>query len=192
MATSAAGRASNAGALVAGKKRGLAVKLSAAAIAAAVAVQVGERGMSISERGVDLVMQFESCRVSVYRDPVGLPTAGCGHLVTRDDDYSVGQTLTEAEIRELFIEDLIPSVRCVNQALNWMPAEQGQFDALTDLAYNIGCGQFRRSTALRCHRAGDAACAVRGIAMWNKAGGRVLNGLVRRRAAEIALYRSAP
>ncbi len=168
----------------------LSIKLSAAAIAAAVAVQVGDRGMSISERGVDLVMQFESCRVAVYRDPVGLPTAGCGHLVTADDDYQVGQKLTEAEIRELFVEDLIPSVTCVNQALNWQRTAQGKFDAMTDLAYNIGCARFRNSTALKCHQRGDDDCATRGIAAYRKAGGRVLPGLVRRRNADIDLYRS--
>lgn len=167
----------------------LSVKLSAAIVAAAVAVQVGDRGMSISERGVDLAMRFEDCRVAVYRDPVGLPTAGCGHLVT-DGGYRVGQKLTEPEIRALLVDDLVPAVECVNQGVKGVKTTQGQFDALVDLTYNVGCGQFLRSTALRCHLAGDADCAVRGIAMWNKAGRRVLKGLVRRRAAEIELYRS--
>lgn len=168
----------------------LSIKLSAAAIAAAVAIQVGDRGMSISERGVDLVMRFESCRVAAYRDPGGLPTAGCGHLVTGDDDYRVGQKLTEAEIRELFVEDLIPSVACVNQALNWQRTEQGKFDAFADLAYNIGCARFRSSTALKCFQRGDDDCATRGIAAYRKQDGRVLPGLVRRRTAAIELYRS--
>lgn len=168
----------------------LSVTFTAAAIAAAVAIQVGDRGMSISERGVDLMMQFEGCQVAVYRDPVGLPTAGCGHLVTGDEDYRVGQKLTEAEIRELFVEDLIPSVRCVNQALEWKPTAQGKFDALTDLAYNIGCARFRRSTALKCHQRGDDQCATRGIAAYRKAGGQVMPGLVKRRTAFIELYRS--
>ncbi|MCB1826661.1 MAG: lysozyme [Candidatus Competibacteraceae bacterium] len=161
----------------------LSIKLSAAAIAAAVAVQVGDRGMSVSEAGVDLIMQFESCRVAVYRDPVGLPTAGCGHLVTADDDYRVGQKLTKAEIRELFIEDLLPSVRCVNKALGWKVIDQGDFDVFTDLAFNTGCPRFQRSTALRCYRRGDRACAKRGVAAFRIAGGRVNRGLVRRRTA---------
>lgn len=170
----------------------LSVKLSAVAIAAAVAVRVGDSGMSVSEAGVALTMQFEDCRVAVYRDPVGLPTAGCGHLVTGDDRYRVGQKLSEAQIQALIVEDLEPSVECVNDALDEKKTTQGQFDAFVDLAYNIGCSAFRHSTALRCHLAEDIAGAARGIAMWNKAGGRVLSGLVRRRAAEIALYRSSP
>ena len=113
-------------------------------------------------------------------------------LVTGEDDYKVGQKLTEAEIRELFIDDLLPSVRCVNKAIDWQRTAQGKFDAFVDLTFNIGCARFLLSTALRCHKAGDDACAVRGIGMWKKAGGRVLPGLARRRAAEIALYRSSP
>jgi len=161
----------------------LSIKLSAAAIAAAVALQVGDRGMTVSEAGVDLIMQFESCRVAVYRDPVGLPTAGCGHLVTGDDDYQVGKKLTEAEIRELFVEDLLPSVQCVNAALDWETINQGIFDTFTDLAFNGGCGLFQRSTALKCFKRGDDACAKRGVAAIRKAGGRVMPGLVRRRTA---------
>mgnify|MGYP001174216484 CR=1 FL=1 len=163
----------------------LSIKLSAAAIAAAVALQTGGRGMSVSEAGVDLIMQFESCRVAVYRDPVGLPTAGCGHLVTADDDYQVGQKLTEAEIRELFVEDLLPSVQCVNEALDWKIIKQGDFDTFTDLAFNGGCPLFKRSTALKCYLRGDDACAKRGVAAIRKAGRppRVNRGLVRRRTA---------
>lgn len=164
-------------------RRPLSITLSAAAIAAAVAVQVGDRGMSISEAGVDLVMQFESCRVAVYRDPVGLPTAGCGHLVTADDDYKVGQKLTESEIRDLFVEDLKPAVQCVNKALGWKVINQGVFDVYTDVAFNAGCFRFRNSTALKCYLRGDEPCAKRGVAAFRVAGGRVNRGLVRRRTA---------
>lgn len=167
----------------------LSIKLSAAAIAAAVALQVGNGGMTVSEAGVDLVMQSEDCRVAVYRDAVGLPTAGCGHLVT-DGEYRVGQTLTEPEIRDLIVDDLSPTVECVNRGIKGSKTTQGQFDAFVDLTYNIGCGRFLRSTALKCHINGDAQCATTGIGLWNKAGGRVLNGLVRRRNADIEMYRS--
>ena len=170
----------------------LSIKLSAAAIAAAVAIQVGNSGMTVSEAGVDLVMRSEDCRVAVYRDAVGLPTAGCGHLVT-DGEYRVGQTLTEPEIRDLIVDDLSPTVECVNKGIKGIKGSkttQGQFDAFVDLTFNIGCGRFLRSTALRCHRNGDAQCATTGIGLWNKAGGRVLSGLVRRRNADIERYRS--
>lgn len=167
----------------------LSIKLSAAAIAAAVAIQVGNGGMTVSEAGVDLVMQSEDCRVAVYRDAVGLPTAGCGHLVT-DGEYRVGQTLTEPEIRDLIVDDLSPTVECVNRGIKGSKTTQGQFNAFVDLTFNIGCARFLRSTALKCHLKGDAQCATTGIGLWNKAGGRVLSGLVRRRNADIEMYRS--
>ncbi|MBK8132606.1 MAG: lysozyme [Gammaproteobacteria bacterium] len=166
----------------------LSVKLSAAAIAAAVAVHVEDRGMSVSEAGVDLVMRSEDCRVAVYRDAVGYPTAGCGHLVT-DGEYRVGHRLTEAEIRDIFVDDLVPTVECVNKGIKGSQATQGQFNAFVSLAYNIGCGRFLRSTALKCHLKGDVQCAINGIGMWVKAGGRVLSGLVNRRKAEQEMYR---
>lgn len=171
-----------------GRSSSLSVKLSAAAIAAAVAVQVGDGGMTVSEAGVDLVMQSEDCRVAVYRDAAGYPTAGCGHLVT-DGEYRVGQQLTEAEIRDIFVDDLVPTVECVNKGIKGSKTTQGQFNAFVSLAYNIGCGWFLRSTALKCHLKGDVQCAINGIGMWVKAGGRVLSGLVNRRKAEQEMYR---
>lgn len=172
-----------------GRSSSLSVKLSAAAIAAAVAIQVGNGGMTVSEAGVDLVMQSEDCRVAVYRDAAGLPTAGCGHLVT-DGEYRVDQNLTEHEIRDLIVDDLSPTVECVNKGIKGSKTTQGQFDAFVDLTFNIGCGRFLRSTALTCHLKGDVQCATTGIGLWNKAGGRVLRGLVLRRNADIEMYRS--
>lgn len=171
----------------------LSVKLSAAAIAAAVAVQVGDRGMSISERGVDALMQYEDCWAAVYRDSAGYPTAGCGHLVT-DGEYRVGQRLSESEIRQLFIDDLVPFSDCVNRGINWKKTDQPKFDALEALAFNIGCGGFLRSTVLREHNRGDYRAAAKAFGLWNKEriNGKLVvsKGLVNRRAKEAALYLS--
>lgn len=171
----------------------LSVKLSAAAIAAAVAIQVGDSGMSISERGVDALMQYEDCRVAVYRDSASNPTAGCGHLVT-DGEYRVGQKLRESEIRQLFIDDLVPFNDCVNRGLNGKKTDQPKFDAMQVLAFNIGCGGFLRSTVLREHNRGNYHAAAKAFGLWNKErrGGKLVvsDGLVNRRAKESALYLS--
>ena len=78
----------------------------------------------------------------------------------------------------------------VRDGIGKAPTTQAQFDAMVCLAYNIGVNAFQRSTVLRRHNAGDYAGAAAAFAMWNKGGGKVLKGLVRRRAAEAALYRS--
>ena len=74
------------------------------------------------------------------------------------------------------------------QAAQKNPVEQCQFDALVCLAYNIGLGNFRTSTLVRKLNAGDIDGAAQQFAVWNKAGGQVMRGLVRRRAAERALF----
>lgn len=169
--------------------RPLSVKLSAAAIAGAVAVSVGGGGMSVSAAGVDSIMQWEDCRIAVYRDIAGYPTAGCGHLVT-DGTHRVGQQLSKDQIRDLLVEDLAPTVTCVNRGIGNAKTSQGQFDAFVSLTFNIGCPRFLGSTALKCHKRGDAVCATRGIGMWKYAGGKVSQGLINRRAAEAKLYES--
>jgi GH24 family phage-related lysozyme (muramidase) len=76
----------------------------------------------------------------------------------------------------------------VRSAIGGTPTTQAQFDALVSFHYNTGA--IGRATLTRRHRAGDYAGAAREFARWNRAGGRVLPGLVRRRAAEAALYRT--
>lgn len=68
------------------------------------------------------------------------------------------------------------------------PANENQLAAMVSLAFNIGLGAFARSTVLKAHNRGDFDAAARAFALWNKAGGRVMRGLTRRRAAEAALY----
>ena len=77
----------------------------------------------------------------------------------------------------------------MTRAIGEAPTSQAQFDALVSFHYNTGA--IGRATLTRRHRAGDHAGAAREFARWNRAGGRVLAGLVRRRAAEAALYRAS-
>jgi lysozyme len=95
--------------------------------------------------------------------------------------------ITEAEASQRLWRDVSTFERAVYTACTLKPT-QPQFDAMVSLAFNIGSSAFARSTVLRAHNAGDFAAASRAFSLWNKAGGKELRGLVRRRADESALY----
>ncbi|KAI5914588.1 lysozyme [Thauera sp. 2A1] len=149
----------------------------------------------IAWEGVAEIARSEGCRLTAYRDVVGVPTIGWGR--TRDVVMGMKQTQAEADADLLHeLQVLADEVRaCLTQ-----PASASELGAMVSLAYNIGMGWrgtkrpkgakdgFRQSTVLRAHNHGDRAAAARAFALWNKAGGQVVNGLVARRAREAALY----
>jgi lysozyme len=137
-----------------------------------------------SSAGLALTKSFEGLRLTAYQDAGGVWTIGYGHT---GPDVKPGQTITEAEATELLLADLQTAVRCVNGAVR-VPLTQGQFDALVDFAYNAGRGNLLHSTLLRSVNAGDFAGAEAQFGLWVHAGGKVEPGLVRRRAAEAALF----
>ena len=107
-------------------------------------------------------------------------TPGQGRLVLRGiNTGGFGLKITSEDIARFATE--------VDRALGDSPTGQNQFDALVSFHYNTGA--IRRATLTRRHCAGDCAAAATEFARWNRAGGRVLPGLVKRRAAEAALYR---
>lgn len=119
---------------------------------------------------------------------MGVPTVGFGHT---GPDVSLGMTITPARADALLAEDLSGFERAVEHAV-LVPISQDEFDALVAFSFNIGAGAFRRSTLLRLLNVGDRTGAAAQFARWNRAGGRVLAGLTRRRAAEAALFRGEP
>lgn len=143
--------------------------------------------MKTSERGIDLIKEFEGLYLNAYLCPAKVWTIGYGHTRTA----MPGQSISEARARELLREDLAEFERAVgNQVV--APLNQNQFDALVSFAFNLGAGNLARSTLLRRVNMRDYAGAAGEFARWNKAGGKVLNGLTRRRAAEAALFSAAP
>ena len=132
--------------------------------------------------------------VQAYPDPGtgGKPwTIGVGS--TTDENgapINPGDVWTLPRARARFEAHLAEFAEGVDKLLAGKPATAPQKAALTSLAYNIGLSALARSTVLRLHRAGDYAGAAKAFAMWNKAGGKVMAGLTRRRAAEAELYRS--
>jgi GH24 family phage-related lysozyme (muramidase) len=158
---------------------------------------------TISARGVDFIKSFEGFRGTLYNDPAGHCTIGYGHLVhtgncngaASEAPFTAG--ITEAEATALMHEKLREFELAVNQAVT-VEMEPHQFDALVSFSYNIGIGRvasgstpgtgFLGSTLLRRLNAGEYDAVPSELARWNKAGGQVLPGLTRRRAAEGRMF----
>lgn len=150
---------------------------------------VGEARHRVSEDGVALVKRFEGCRLSAYPDPGtgGAPwTIGWGTTRIGGEPVTPGMTIDEAEADRLLRADLDRYAAEVAAAIGAAPTTQAQFDALVSFHYNTGA--IGRATLTRRHRAGDHTGAAHEFRRWTHAGGRVLPGLVRRRAEEAALY----
>jgi GH24 family phage-related lysozyme (muramidase) len=155
-----------------------------------------ERPRTVGAEGVALVKRFEGCArrredglVEAYPDPAsgGAPwTIGWG---ATGPGIAAGTTWTPAQCDARLAADLARHAAEVAQAIGDVPTTQAQFDALVSFHYNTGA--IGRATLTRRHRAGDYAGAAREFARWNRAGGRVMAGLARRRAAEAALYRAS-
>lgn len=137
----------------------------------------------INAAGIRLVKDFEGCRTEAYQDIVGVWTIGYGHT----EGVKEGDTITLNKAHSLLVEELESYAEDVRAYCTNQPNDN-ELAAMTSLAYNVGITGFRKSTVLKCHNKGDKDAAARAFAMWNKAGGKVVKGLSRRRAAEAALY----
>lgn len=152
------------------------------------------RPRQIGARGVALVQRFEGCarlrpdgRVESYPDPGtgGAPwTIGWG---STGPGIAPGTVWTLAQCEDRLAQDLRAYAAEVDAAIGDALTTQAQFDALVAFHYNTGA--IRRANLTRRHRAGDVAGAMAEFARWNRAGGRIMRGLSRRRAAEARLYR---
>lgn len=148
--------------------------------------------MKTSQHGIDLIKEFEGLKLVAYACPANVPTIGWGHTATVTwTDIANKRQITVEEAEALLVQDLEKFEQGVLAVLT-RETNQYQFDAFVSLAYNIGLAAFARSTALRKHNEGDFVAAAAAIERFNKArvNGQlqVLRGLVRRRAAERALY----
>lgn len=136
-----------------------------------------------------MLVGFEGEILKVYKDPIGLPTLGVGHLVTPAEkkDYPVGKKITRAESREFLRNDLRRFEDAVNNLVK-VPITQNQFDALTSFAFNVGEGNLKRSSVLRNLNNRKFDAAANSFLAWNRAGGKVLDGLTRRRHTERSVF----
>ena len=159
--------------------------------------------MRTSAKGLALIKSFESCaapigggRFQAYADPApgnnGLPvTIGWGS--TRDFQgrpIKLGTVWTQEQCDRKKAEDMADFERQVRAILGNAPTTQGQFDALVSWSYNLGSARLAGSTLMRKHKSGDFLGAADEFLKWNRAGGKTMRGLTRRREAERALYLS--
>ena len=143
--------------------------------------------MRTSDKGLRFIAQHEGWRPSMYRDPVGYPTIGYGHLIQPGEEHLHTVTLTKEEGLELLAQDVAIAERGVRQAVT-VPLTQAQFDALVSFTFNVGVGKFEGSTLRRKLAARDYAGAAREFPRWVYARGQKLPGLVRRRHEEMQLF----
>lgn len=153
----------------------------------------GGAGKRINETGLYLVEEFEGYakqlpdgRVMTYIDPVGIPTIGYGHT---GPDVTLGKIITRAEAENLLRQDLGEAEAAVSSLVK-VALNDNQFSALVSFVFNVGAGAFEQSTMLRLLNEGKHTEAANQFPRWNKAGGRELPGLTRRRKAERELFLS--
>ena len=146
--------------------------------------------MQTSEKGIALIKQFEGCRLTAYQDKVGVWTIGYGWTQPVDGkSIGAGMTIKQETAERLLKTGLVGYERDVSKLVK-VKLTQGQFDALISFAYNLGARALSTSTLLKKLNAGDYRGAADEFLKWNKAGGKVLAGLTRRREAERALFLS--
>lgn len=140
--------------------------------------------LSISAAGLLFIQQHEGTKYEAYQD-----TANVWTICTGSTDRVVpGMRASVSECELRLQKDTSYAGEAVARCTT-APVTQGQYDAFVSFAFNVGGSAFCRSTLLRKHNAGDCNGAANEFQRWNRAGGRVLPGLVKRRADEAALYR---
>jgi|TARA_Y100000296_G_scaffold85574_1_gene121926 lysozyme len=144
-----------------------------------------EKAMKTSDVGIELIKEFEGCTQVAYQDSVGVWTIGYGHT----KDVYEGQLSIKKTIERFLQEDLQEFEDYVESYVE-VPLSQNQFDALVAWTFNLGPGNLLKSTMLKRLNEGDYAAVPDEMRRWNKAGGEVLNGLIRRRDAEANLFAS--
>ncbi|CAD5355241.1 lysozyme [Citrobacter freundii] len=146
--------------------------------------------MQTSDKGIALIKQFEGCKLTAYQDSVGVWTIGYGWTQPVDGKpIRAGMTIKQETAERLLKTGLVSYEGDVSRLVK-VGLTQEQFDALVSFMYNLGARSLSTSTLLRKLNAGDYAGAADEFPRWNKAGGKVLNGLTRRREAERALFLS--
>lgn len=144
---------------------------------------------TINPAGMQLLREFEGCKLTAYRCPARILTIGYGHT---GSDVTEGLKITQPQAGVLLARDIERVAGSVRRCLTVAPNEN-QFAAMVCLAFNIGAANFKTSSVRRLHNSRKTAEAAAAFMLWNKATGadrkkRELKGLTRRRAAEMQLY----
>ena len=139
--------------------------------------------MKINDLGIELIKSFEGCRLTAYKDVVGIWTIGFGHV---GDIAQEGREIDQETADAILCEDLGKFEDGVS-ALVRIPISENAFSALVCFAFNLGLHALAGSTLLKKVNSSDPS-AKDEFGKWCKAGGKVIPGLVRRRTAEAQLF----
>lgn len=146
--------------------------------------------MKMSEEGLELIKEFEGCKLEAYKCPAGVWTIGVGSTLYEDGSkVQKGDYLeSEDEAMDLLALTLGKYEQSVAKAVH-VPLTQNEFDALVSFTYNVGGANLASSTLLKLLNSGESKSIVaKEFHKWNKAGGKELAGLTRRRQAEARLF----
>jgi lysozyme len=145
--------------------------------------------MRVSDEGIKLIKHFEGVHKKPYICPAGYWTVGVGHLISRDAELPIewDRVLSPGEIDDLLRKDLRRFELGVLRLLGTVQPNQSEFDALVSFSFNLGLGCFQRSTVRSAFIRGDKKRSGEVLLKYRRAGGKILQGLVRRRQAELAL-----
>lgn len=139
--------------------------------------------MKISQNGINLIKQFEGCKLTAYQDVAGVWTIGYGHTF----GVHPAQVITQVQAEQFLSDDLVPVESTIRDVVT-AGLSQNQYDALCSFVFNVGSAAFRSSTMLKMINAGNYSGAASQFARWNHANGAVVDGLTARRSAEAQLF----
>ena len=140
---------------------------------------------SISQQGLELIKRYEGFSPKRYICPAGKPTIGYGHVMAENED--IPEEISHEEANKLLLRDVAVAENTVNRLID-ADLTQSQFDALVSFTFNLGAAALARSTLRKRLNEGDFKAAASEFPRWVYAGGKVLDGLVKRRFAEAELF----
>ena len=133
--------------------------------------------------GLALIKKFEGCELKAYQCSAGVWTIGYGHT----KDVVEGMEITQEQAEQMLVDELHEYESYINKYVT-VALSQNQFDALVSWVYNLGPANLKASTMLKVLNSGEYEDVPAQMKRWNKAGGKVLEGLIRRREAEACLF----
>mgnify|MGYP003647451390 FL=1 len=139
--------------------------------------------MKISQEGLSLIKKFEGCELEAYRCAANVLTIGYGST----KGVKEGDTITQEEADSLLLHEMDEYEGYINDMVN-ADLKQNQFDAMVSWVFNLGPSNLQASTLLKVLNSKDYEGVPSQIKRWNKAGGQVKQGLIRRREAEALLF----
>ena len=142
--------------------------------------------LSISDKGIDFIKNWEGCELKAYLDGGGVWTIGIGHTKTAKE----GMVITMEQAISLFKEDCSPIEKTLNdKKVIIVSLSQQNYDALCSFSFNLGLGALKKSTLLRCLNAGNYDDAAKEFLKWCNDNGKRIEGLYKRRVAESTVFK---